>query len=80
MTEQTEGFEIVYAGPDTFIRKAFQGDATGKWCRTFTEARKAAIDMLREPRDKYNEAIARFKSMKQSDATVSFGPVGYIRG
>ena len=78
--EQKKGFEVVYAGPDTFIREAFKGDATGNWYGTFTEARKAAIEMLRVPRNKYNDAIDRFKSLTKDESTTAFGPIGFVRG
>lgn len=78
--ENVLGVEIVYAGPGTFLRQAFEGDATGKWFPTFTQARKQAIEMLREPRDRYNEAIERFKKLTKDQTVPAFGPVGYIRG
>lgn len=70
-----EGFDLVYAGPETFIRKSVRGDAVGKWFPTFTEARKAAIEWLRVPRDSYNKAIEKFKKMVKEEAEPSLTEV-----
>lgn len=77
MPEQEVGVEVVYVGCDTFLRACSKGDETGTWYPTFTEARKAAIDLLRIPRDNYNKAIEHFKTATLSDMRATCGPYDY---